>query len=432
MAFLMDKAPSTAVEPDKEALEPARQGAASALQCVQTNPESKAPEMHQVGKTRAFPKTLYAFETIMVATVCGLAFGFTVLVFVISMVSSTFAGTRDSGLYWATGQQLVHHANPYDAGVLQRIEGAMGHLLQYRGLMRNPPWALPLVYPLGFAGLQAATIAWNAFLLACLAGSVRMLWVLHGRPRNSRALLGYCFGPALICLIMGQVSILALLGLVLFLRLHRRRPFMAGISLWLCMLKPHLFLPFGAVLLAWIIVTRCYKLLAGAAAAMTASCLIAFLIDPMAWTQYARMMHSSGIATEFIPCVSDMLRLWAGRDVLWLRYLPAILGCIWGLAYFWPRRSTWDWTKDGSLLMLVSILVAPYSWLYDQVLAIPALLRGAYLTRSRRILAALAFLSALIEVALLGVSTLYPWTLWSAPAWLLWYLVARNSSEVKL
>jgi len=36
---------------------------------------------------------------------------------------------------------------------------------------------------------------------------------------------------------------------------------------------------------------------------------------------------------------------------------------------------------DGSLLMLVSLLTAPYSWIYDDGLAIPALLRGAYLTR---------------------------------------------------
>jgi hypothetical protein len=83
--------------------------------------------------------------------------------------------------------------------------------------------------------------------------------------------LGYSFAPALVCLIVGQTSLFALLGLVLFLRLHRTRPFLAGVSLWLCALKPHLFLAFGVVLLAWIIVSRCYRILLGAASAMAAA-----------------------------------------------------------------------------------------------------------------------------------------------------------------
>jgi hypothetical protein len=84
--------------------------------------------------------------------------------------------------------------------------------------------------------------------------------------------------------------------------------------------------------------------------------------------------------------------------------------------------------EHGSPLMLVSIMTAPYTWLYDQALAIPALLQGAFVTRSRGMLSTLALLSALIEVGLFAIvwkpATLYVWTLWSAPAWLAWYLLA--------
>ena len=79
--------------------------------------------------------------------------------------------------------------------------------------------------------------------------------------------------------------------------------------------------------------------------------------------------------------------------------------------------------------MLVSLLVAPYSWIYDQGMVIPALLQGAFLTRSRNLLIALAFLSALVEVALFcslsHPSAMHQWTYWTAPAWLAWYLVAH-------
>jgi hypothetical protein len=214
----------------------------------------------------------------------------------------------------------------------------------------------------------------------------------------------------------------------LFLRLHRARPFLAGIALWLCALKPHLFLPFGMALVAWVLVSRSYKLVAGLAVAMAASCAITFAIDPMAWTQYLQLARSSGIEKEYIPCLSYLLRAWLSPHSIWLQYLPAILGCCWALAYFWPRRHTWDWRNHGSPLMLVSILAAPYAWIYDQGLVIPALLQAAFVARFRSLLIALAFLSALIEIALMRSfshpTALFFWTYWTAPGWLVWYLCA--------
>jgi len=162
------------------------------------------------------------------------------------MAQDSVLGSRDYVVFWATGQQLAHHGNPYSAADLLRLERGAGLSTRYTVMyMRNLPAALPLVYPLGLLGLRAGSIVWTIALLGCLAGSVYILWVMHGRQNNHRHWLGYSFGPALICAIMGQTSLFALLGLTLFLRLHRTRPFLAGASLWLCMLKPHLFLPFG-------------------------------------------------------------------------------------------------------------------------------------------------------------------------------------------
>jgi hypothetical protein len=190
-------------------------------------------------------------------------------------------------------------------------------------------------------------------------------------------------------------------------------------------MKPHLFLPFGVVLAAWVLVSRSYKIAAGAAAAVAASCAITFLIDPLAWTQYMRMARASGIEKEYIPCLSYLLRNGLGSRSMALQFLPAALGCVWALSYFWPRRQAWDWMKNGNLPLLVSILAAPYCWLCDQGLLIPALLHGAYRTRSRFLLVILALASLLIEIELVNGakigSTHY---LWTASAWLAWYLAA--------
>lgn len=75
--------------------------------------------------------------------------------------------------------------------------------------------------------------------------------------------------------------------------------------------------------------------------------------------------------------------------------------------------------------MLVSILAAPYCWLYDQALAIPALLEGAYNTRSRALLSALALVNVPIVIALIcGIKVISAWFLLAAPVWLGWYIVA--------
>ena len=379
------------------------------------------------------PRPKYDVADLSIACVTGLMLAYTVLFICVLPMIGKLAGGRDFVVYWATGQQLVHHASPYDAGAMLRIERAAGLDAKFKvGFMRNPPWAMALAYPLGFIGLRAGALLWSLVLLGCLAGSVLMLWRMHGRPETNVHWLGFSFAPALLCVSMGQTSLFALLRYVLFLRLHRQHQFLAGISLWLCSLKPHLFLVFGVVLLAWIVLSKSYKILAGAAVAMAASCAAVYFIDPGAWSQYAQMMHSYGIETEPIPCLSILLRLWLRPQAMWLQFLPAALGCTWALRYFFTRRHTWDWMKDGNLLMLVSILVAPYCWIIDESLAIPALLQGAYLTRFRPMLAVLALASVVIEAELMSGCKLFSDSyVWTAPAWLAWYLYATWNKDIR-
>jgi hypothetical protein len=368
------------------------------------------------------------FAEVAIAVVAGLTLALTILFIFAMPVAGNLAASRDFVSYWATGQQLVRHANPYDRDAISALEHSAGLTVKAVLIMRNPPWALPLAYPLGFLGLRVAAILWTLLLLACLLISVRMVRQLHGSPPNRIHWLGFAFTPAIICLTMGQTSLLALLGLVLFLRFHRCHPFNAGAALWLCALKPHLFLPFAAALAAWIVVSRSYKVLAGAAAALALSSAAAFLIDPTAWSAYTRMMRSPAVESEFIPCLADAMRHWLDPRAVWLQYLPAALCCLWALIYFWRRRIAWDWLSCSSPLMLVSLLAAPYCWFYDQCLAIPALLDGAYATRSRNLLAFLALAILLADIQICVVKVISPLWLWTAPAWLVWYLLARASA----
>jgi hypothetical protein len=192
-------------------------------------------------------------------------------------------------------------------------------------------------------------------------------------------------------------------------------------------------------MLAWIFQSKNYRVLFGSISSVMVSGAIALYLAPDSWNQYLSAFRNPGSQYTFVPCVSVLLRVWISRNTSGLEYIPAILASAWALYYFWRRRVDWDWTTAGSLLILVSILVAPYAWLYDQALAVPALIQGIYATRSKALLVTLALLTALVEVALIAIiwkpATLYTWKLWSAPAWVIWYLLTtrrppRNPSTV--
>lgn len=384
------------------------------------------PDFH--GAELAPPrKTLHVVAEFLVVGIWTLAFALNASGILATLFTDHYAGNRDFVSYWSSAHLLVDHANPYDGPAILRLERATGFAAgQPPLIMRNPPPALLLVLPLGFSSARAASLLWSLLLVGGYVLSVQMIAAMHGRSKSQLNILAYTFAPALSCLIAGQLAIFVLLGLVLFLRLHRTRPFLAGASLWLCALKPHLFLPFGVVLIAWIIATRSYKVLAGAAVTVGVTAAAVFLMDSAAWGQYAQTMKAERLEVQIIPCVSMVFRWMVSVNSHWLQFLPAALGCVWALNYFRSHRDDWDWMEHGSLLMLVSVVVAPYSWCLDQAVLLPALLHALYRNQSRKLVAILALLSAAIAVGnFLGVPlrtlALY---LWTAPAWLAWYLLA--------
>ena len=74
--------------------------------------------------------------------------------------------------------------------------------------------------------------------------------------------------------------------------------------------------------------------------------------------------------------------------------------------------------------MLVSVLVAPYSWFMDQVVLLPAIMKRVYAGTAPEKIAVLAVLSAVVEFTNLRGVPLgnMPVYSWSAAWWPLWYM----------
>jgi hypothetical protein len=338
---------------------------------------------------------------------------------------------HDTQWFWASGRLLTHGANPYDRESVRQMELALG--LPVKGpdvpMLRNPPTSLFLMVPMGLLGPRAGVMAWSLLLALCMAVSVLAVRSMLERHERGYMLLAWFFPPALCCIEVGQTGLLALAGVALFLRFHESRPLWAGAALSLCATKPHLLLPFGVVLLAWMIARRKWAVLCGAVLALVGESLIAMAFDHAIWRHYLTAMRAERIVDEFVPTFGVALRFMVDRMAMWVEFIPAALGCAWAGWYYWRNQQRWDWRTHGSVLTLLSLAVAPYAWLTDQVLAVPAILFAlAGSPRSRR--GSVTLLMAILTLT--AVQMMSNASLYFKPdmvlgfVWLGWYLYATS------
>ncbi len=331
--------------------------------------------------------------------------------------------------YWAAGQRIVHRHNPYDGNAVFIIEKSIGYLKELvRFLVRNPPWGLFITLPLGFVGPVTGSFVWSAAMLAMLMAAIHLLRRKYATKPSDLHFVGYAFPPVIFCMMQGQAGIFLLLSFAVFICMRESRPYAAGAALALLAIKPHLFIPLGAVFIVWVFFKKTYPVLVGASAAIALASLLAVILDPSIMSDYLQMVRTSQIQDDFIPTVSQLIRLAINPQAAWIQTVPAALGTVWGVVYFWKHRDMWDWSEHGMILLLVSIMLAPYAWFADQSVLLATMLIGLYRTNNTR--AALLTLGFLFSVCIvemtLGVAPRSWFYVWTTPAWLLWYVFSRK------
>ncbi len=288
--------------------------------------------------------------------------------------------------------------------------------------MRNPPWILPFIAPLALFSLPVAASGWIACAIVAALLSIHLL-----NYRNVRLpLAALLFAPVVGCAMAGQVSAFILLGTALIFRLVERKPFFAGLCVLLLALKPHLFLLVWPVLLVDCIRRGRRRFLAAAFSGLAFASIFSLTTDPSIWADYLRAIRAEHIENQYLPNLPCMLRAILPSHPYWIQVAPAVLGLAWSIRYYHRHRNSWNWLDHGSLLLCVSVLVSPYSWPFDQVLVLPAVLQGCSAQLSKRALALLFLLNGILAVQFLSAAPLnsaaYAWT---GFAWMVWCSWAR-------
>lgn len=344
--------------------------------------------------------------------------------------------------YWSAGRLNLEGGNPYDPVQLLDIQNQAGRDAGEALMMWNPPWTLTITMPLGLLSYRASRTLWLLLNIAVLILSVDTLWRLYGgssRLRWLSWLLGFSFIPVLYALKKGQMGILVLLGTVGFLyyigigvpKAHYRgssRPWLAGFSLALLAIKPHLAYLFLLAATLWIFRRRAWPVLAGFVLAIAAAALIALIANPRVIPQYLFAISNYPPSAWATPTLGSVLRLVFGTERFWLQFLPSFVGVIWLLVYWARRRADWDWLAQAPLVILVSLLTSAYGWSHDQSSALVALVLVFAALAARRwdgrsLLVAGSY--ALVNLPILVVPTNEFYLFWVAPAVLIWYLAAN-------
>lgn len=354
--------------------------------------------------------------------------------FLAALFAASALPVQDLAQYWSAAH-LVRQ-DPYSLQSVTGFEKASGiDPLSQPLVIKNPPWAILFVLPMALFSYRFSFALWAVFSVVVVAFSARAAWRLYGSQDSiASILLAFLFGPTIVLLLLGQWTILVLLGITIFLvAAEQDRDWVAGASLLLVLGKPHVALLFLVAVVFWIVQRKKWPVFISAVSALTTSCITVLAINPHIFSQFLERTRQVVDETVPYPNIGGILYLASGNHAVAL--IPQIAGLLWLIAYWHHHRDQWDWKREGMLVLAVSVACSYYSYPYDEILVLPALI-GAFLKGNRKIfwvcfvVTNIGYAIYLFQIAgSLGFS--YMFLSWTATAWLITYAASTMVPQVQ-
>ena len=305
-------------------------------------------------------------------------------------------------------------------------------------LMWNPPWTLALAMPLALFSYPISRLMWLILSIMMILTATSWTWTLLGGSTQKRwlaSVIAFTFFPTIIVLRNGQIGPVLLLGVAGFLHFeHKKRYWLAGAFAALLAIKPHLLYLVCISILVWSIGRRRWGILGGGALILLSATLTAMMFNPHVITQYLSATVAESPLVWMTPTFGSLLRWLLGFELKWLAFIPMVAGIFWLGLYGLRHRADWLWADRIPLLLLVSVVSAPFGWSFDQVVLIPALLQVMIqmfaISRGRIVYGGIISYLA-INIAAFAIHARFHdfWLIWLAPALLIWYLLAQRWSR---
>jgi hypothetical protein len=307
-------------------------------------------------------------------------------------------GNGDFIGYWSAVYQIRRGHNPYDPKEMMNVQQTAANSgLDFAVMTWNLPTLFVFLLPLAWLSFTAARSAWLVINVIILLAASLMLARLYlppgGKPLLGFYLLVLFFPQVILTLVMGQVTLLVLLGLASSMILIKKGHwFWAGAALILTSVKPQIAFLAAPYLLILMVYRRKWQgwlgMLAAGGACMGA--LFVFRPNWVADTWGLTSMVPNNWAT---PTIGGLLSYWRVTDAA--RYLIVVfLPLAWVLA---RPQSAIRMESAVALLTVITVPTSFFGWGYDQsILLIPIVqLFGWILLASNRLVKIMGMLAIL-------------------------------------
>jgi hypothetical protein len=284
------------------------------------------------------------------------------------------AGDWDLQAYWSSTYLLAHGQDFSNPQALGKIE----HTLTTR---RDPTilysWFSPIgnvvLLPFTFIPFSRAVYYWLVLNIAILFCVAVLIWENTDTRIWIPLLTVFGFSMTVFSLVFGQINLLEVLGLALFVSLSKNnRPYFAGASLVLTTIKPHLVILTLPVLFFDLVRKKEWRPLVGFFVTLVFCFVVLFAFYPL-WIQSFFEIVRSGMGTvRETPTVNGLLVLVGEYRLGKLIWAIALLtGIVWWL----KDGKNWDRCTFIDLSVTVGLIVAPIGWSYDQIMLLFPILR---------------------------------------------------------
>lgn len=353
-----------------------------------------------------------------------------ILLFPVSLPPS--AGDWDLQAYWSSAYLFAHGQDFSDPIALGEIE----HTLTTRD---DPEtlysWFSPIgnivLLPLTLMPFTRAVYYWLIFNIIITFYSTMLIWGDTDKRTWIPQLAMFSFSMTITSLVFGQINFLEVLGLALFITLSKNnRHYLAGASLVLTTIKPHLVILTLPILLLDLLRKKDWKTLTGFFAASAICALILFIFYPP-WLQSFWTVITSGMSTvRETPNINGLLVVlgeFSLGKIIWP--ISLIVSMIW----WWKDGHTWNRRTVVDISVTLGLIVSPIGWSYDQIMLIFPILslltwiiKGSLTKSTSRILLVTLIISNLTIYILRAFTPSDVWFFWVPIIVLALYIFAQK------
>ncbi len=276
-------------------------------------------------------------------------------------------GTGDFRPYWSASYLFLHGQDFSDPGLMDSTERTLtGWEKPFTMMAWFAPIGIVVLLPFTRLPFEKAAFLWLMMNILVLTITALLLWGKGNRKIYIPLLAIFSFPMTLLSLYVGQINILVLFGLAIYISLEKtEHQYLQGIGLALTTIKPHLVILTLPLIILDSIYKKHWKILIGFLSALLFSSIILFALYPT-WPISFWNLVSTGMSTmRETPNLSGLIAFTTGQT--WAKWLW-IPGMIALFITWWIEKEKWNFEKIILLSIPFSLLVSPIGWGYDQII----------------------------------------------------------------